>query len=197
MKNLFGALILVTFATNSIAGPFGVEMGMSKADLGISNASQMLAEGTFKWKVESLPKNSRFFEYYIVQVTPQNGLCYLKAVGQDVSTSAYGTSLRTAFDKVNNQLQKKYSGGTNADFLRSGSIWDEPEDFMMGLQKSERVLAAYYDEEEGSTMVEGVTKAYLTANAASSDSGWVSINYVFENHDACTEELNALDASVF
>jgi hypothetical protein len=40
---------------------------------------------------------------------------------------------------------KLYGQPSNsADFLRSGSIWREPEDWMMGLTKKERTLATWW-----------------------------------------------------
>jgi hypothetical protein len=187
--------ILILISSHSIAAPFGTEMGMSKDELGIKSVTKEIA--TYKWELSSLPKSSNLFESYIVVVTPENGLCFLKAVGQNVTTSVYGTELRTAFDRVNNSLKRKYSKSYVADFLNSGSIWDEPKDFMMGLLKKERTLAAYYDEEEGSTMVEGVAKAYIKAYAMNSNKGWVTIDYFFDNHDACSAEITAIEDDVF
>ena len=68
---------------------------------------------------------------------------------------------------------------------------------MTGLQKKERVLAAYYDEEENSVMVEGVAKAWLGASALSQDTGYVYIDYFFDNYDACKAETEAEMDDVF
>ena len=123
--------ILILISSHSIAGPFGTEMGMSKDELGIKSVTEKI--GTYQWKLSSLPKSSNLFEYYVVVVTPENGLCFLKTVGKNVTTSVYGTELRSVFDRVNNSLKKKYSKGSVADFLNSGSIWDEPKDFMIAV----------------------------------------------------------------
>ena len=196
----FICLLLASMAYSAvaIAGPFGTEIGMLKGDLGITSTTKRIGgESDYKWELKSLPKSSSLFDSYIVKVTPQNGLCFIKAFGKDVSTSRYGEGLRGNFERVNSALEKKYQRGDTQDFVRYGSIWDDPEDFMMGLIKKERVLAAYYDEEENSVMVEGVAKAYLRASAFSQDEGFVYIDYFFDNYEACKAEADAEMDDVF
>lgn len=188
-------ILILMFSVPVTAGPFGTEMGMTKEQLGITSSTEEIA--TYRYKLATLPKTSPLFEYYVVEVSPRNGLCYLKAIGNNVSTSRYGNELRRMFDRVNSSLERKYTSGTISDFLRSGSIWDEPEDFMMGLTKRERVLAAYYDEEEGSVMVENVAKAYLNAKGLGSDTGFIVIDYFYDNSAACDAEIEAVQDDVF
>ena len=188
-------LTSILLVPSAVSGPFGTEMGMTKADLGITSDTRELA--LYKYKITSMPKNSRMFESYVVRVTPKNGLCYLKAIGVDINTSRYGNDIRTQFERVNSALKKKYTSGTDYDFLSVGSIWDEPEDFMMGLVKEERYLAASYDDEEGSKMVEDVQAAYLSAYGLSMDKGYLAIDYQFRNYDACKAEVEAVEDDVF
>lgn len=190
---LFLASILVV--PSAVSGPFGTDMGMTKADLGIASSAEELAP--YKYQIKNTPKNSRMFETYIVTVTPNHGLCYLKAVGVDINTSRYGSEVRTQFERVDSALKKKYASGERVDFLRGGSIWDEPEDFMMGLVKKERLLQTYYDDEEGSKMVEDVQAAYLSANGLAMDKGYLVLDYRFRNFDACQAEIRAIEDDVF
>jgi len=188
-------VILLLASGYATAGPFGTSIGMSKSDLGIGANTEELS--TYKFQLSKLPKTSKLFESYIVKVTPDNGLCYVKAIGVNIDSSVYGSQLKTQFTKLNKSLQKKYIKGTTHDFLSSGSIWNEPRDFMTGLLKKERFLVAYYDAEEGSTMVEGVQRAVLSGSALSSDTGYVNIDYFFNNHDSCNSEIEAIDEDVF
>jgi|SaaInlStandDraft_1057018.scaffolds.fasta_scaffold167151_1 hypothetical protein len=195
MKTQILALLILFFSSPAFSGPFGTSEGMTKSDLGITSSTKEIS--LYKYQLTDLPKTSSLFEAYVVQVTPKNGLCYLKAVGVTVSSSRYGEGVRNMFDRVNAALSKKYTSGNLQDFLRTGSIWDEPEDFMMGLNKKERILAGYYDEEEGSVMVENIEKAYLRALALSNDKGYVVVDYYFENHDSCQAEVDAAENDVF
>jgi hypothetical protein len=194
MKKIIFTLFLFLPIT-ALAGPFGTEMGMSKEELGIKGTNEEIS--TFKWKLASLPKTSKLIDFYVVTVTPKNGLCAIRAVGKDVTTSAYGTQLRSAFEKINKSLQKKYSKGESYDFLNAGSIWDDERDFMMGMLKKERHLAYSYKEENGSTMVENVSSVFLAAGALSKQKGYVAINYSFENHEGCSAEIDAVDDDAF
>ena len=195
MKTQILASLILFFSSPAFSGPFGTSEGMTKSDLGITSSTKEL--GLYRYQLTDLPKTSRLFESYVVKVTPQHGLCYIKAVGVTVSSSRYGEGVRTVFDRVNTALSKKYTSGNLQDFLRTGSIWDEPEDFMMGLKQKERILAGYYDEEEGSVMVENIEKAYLRALALSNDKGYVVVDYFFENHNACQAEVDSVENDVF
>ena len=81
-------------------------------------------------------------EAYIFQVTEKDGLCRIRAVGKDIEMNSFGTRVRAAFDEMKDAVSDKYGKPEVLDFVANGSIWDEPEDFAMGLAKEERVLAA-------------------------------------------------------
>ena len=193
IRPLFAFLLLAS--AEATAAPFGTSIGMSKSDLGIG--ADTVEISTYKYHLSKLPKTSKLFESYVVKVTPDNGLCYFKAIGVNINTSAYGSDLKAEFTKVNKSLQKKYIKGDTLDYLSGGSIWKEPRHFMMGLLKKERFLKAYYDPEEGSTMVESVQKAILSGSALSSDTGFISLEYYFDNHDSCNSEIEAIEEDVF
>ena len=82
------------------------------------------------------------------------------------------------------------------DFLRSGSIWDEPEDWAMGLYKEERVLQSFWTFSPARSE-DGVQAVYLTANALSSSKGYVSLFYEFSNFDQCSKELDKAKNAAF
>ena len=182
-------------ANISFAGPFGTEMGMTAEQLGITSSTKVLSPHLYQ--LQKLPKMSSMFEYYLVTVTPQSGLCGIRAVGNDITTSVYGEGLKRQFDSLYKAVEKKYGKGTRADFLKSGSIWYELNEWTMGLYKNERVLAGYFDEEEGSTMVENVTQAWISATALHTDKGYLRIDYKYSNAPACESEIQSLQEDVF
>lgn len=193
MRIFIIGLYFISF--NSMSAPFGTEMGMTKTEIGINSTHKEIS--AYRWGLKSLPKTSKLFESYVVTVTPKNGLCYLRAVGVDISTSRYGTDLKSTFDKINNSLKKKYIKGEDNDMLSHGSIWNEPRDYMMGLVKKERFLVTFYNKEKGSTMSENVKTVMLKASALSSEKGFITLDYAFDNNDACNAEINALEDDVF
>ena len=71
-------------ATNAMAGPFGLNMGMSLKEIG--GKPKKIANG--KYEIVDIPKPHSAFESYIVQVSPKSGLCWIKAISKDIATSA-------------------------------------------------------------------------------------------------------------
>lgn len=174
-------------ATNVLAGPFGLDMGMTLKDIG--GKPEKVANG--KYKLTSVPKPHSAFESYIVQVAPKGGLCWIKAIGKDIQTSAYGIELKSAFNDMKGKLEKTYGKHNITDQLMPGSIWNEPNEFMMAMIKKERYLMAIWNADNGSTLGDNIKQIVLIASPSSRDTGYISIEYSFSNEEACEAELAA------
>ena len=81
-----------------------------------------------------------------------------------------------------------------ADYLLPGSIWDEPEDWMMALRQNERRLQAVW---KGSTLPNEVLTIILDASALSGSQGYLLLQYSFENEELCDSEEKQLQRGVF
>ena len=93
-----------------------------------------------------------------------------------------------------------YDLAANRKYIRCcshGSIWKEPNDWMMGLKQKERTLVAFWDEETGADMSSTVANIMLEANATSSSSGYLSLSYEFDNAQVAFDEREASESSVF
>lgn len=189
MKNGIIAFAITGFlcVTNAMAGPFGLDMGMTLKDMG--GKAEKVANG--KYKLTTVPKPHSAFEAYVVQLAPKGGLCWIKAIGKDIPTSAYGIELKSAFNDMKGKLEKVYGKHETTDLLMPGSIWDEPNDFMMAMIKKERFLMAIWDNEKGSTFTDNIKKVGLIALPAGRDKGYISVEYSFTNEKACEAELAA------
>jgi hypothetical protein len=173
--------------SSAIAGPFGLERGMSLKEIG--GKPKKVAHG--KYKLTNVPKPYSAFEAYFVQVAPKAGLCWVKAIGKDVRTSSYGVELKNAFSVMEQKLEKAYGKHKTMDALLPGSIWDEPNDWMMGLIEMERVLGAIWEEGEGSKLPADLQTVGLIASPSARDKGYISIEYAFTNEASCEAELAA------
>lgn len=179
-------------------GPFGLAMGLSKAevtalvgpDLKDVEGQQYLAA------TAKVPRSHPRFKAYMLQVLPTAGLCAITAVGVDVRTSSHGVEMLAEFDAMVESLQAAYGDHRRNDFLRSGSIWDEPEDWMMALSRKERVLQAVWDQDAGSSSKNRVKEVILSASTTRTDAGYLVLQYRFENQDQCEAELKRLMQSV-
>jgi hypothetical protein len=177
----------------SLPAPFGVRMGTKKAELG--KITKEIAK--FKFELATVPKPHRQFESYVVQVTPKAGVCFVKAISVDISTSAYGSELRARFNEIREQVDGVYGKGTLLDYLPSDSIWNEPRDWMMGLLKKERALMTRWSGKDDLIMKYGIRDIFLAAGATSSDTGYVTLEYYFDNYDACEAEVKDSEKNVF
>lgn len=181
-------IVLVSFMVSDVtAGPFGLHKGMSLKEIG--GKPEKLGNGIYK--VINVPKPHSAFEGYIVKVAPKGGLCWIKAIGKDIATSSYGVELKIAFHGMEEKLEARYGKHKSMDFLMPGSIWKDPNDWMMGLIKKERVLAAFWEAAEGSSLPTDLKEISLFAKPFGSGKGYIAIEYSFTNIDSCEAELAA------
>ena len=191
LKKTHLIIVVSVLLTSSLAfsGPFGLEMGMSLKDVG--GTPESLGGG--KYKVTSVPKPHSAFQFYIVQIAPKGGLCWIKAIGNEISTSVYGLELKAGFESLEEKLASAYGDHETVDRLRTGSIWNEPKDWMMALVKKERVLAAIWNAENGSSLPEEIESIVLFAQPLSRETGVLAVEYRLSNQATCEAEIAALE----
>jgi len=175
------------FYAYAVAGPFGLEMGMSLQAIG-GNPQEI---GIGIYRLETVPKPHSAFEYYVVKIAPKGGLCWIKAVGKDINTNVFGFEIKAAVDELENKLTENYGKHKRMDFLIPGSIWDEPKDWMMGLKKKERFLGIVWERAYGSSLPNEIKQIGLVASALSPNKGFINVEYSFVNIDSCEAELAA------
>lgn len=184
MKKFAAVLIAATFHTVSSAGPLGLEMGTSLKDL--QAMVELKGAGPHIYSTPVLPDGHPDFNKYLLVVTPQHGLCKLIAKTHPLRTSVYGTDLLSAFDRYYAVIATKYGAAKRLDGLRPGSIWREGRDWMMGLLKKERVLSAYWFDED-LKLPDNLAAITLEASAAGTESGEIHISYEFKNASDCID----------
>jgi hypothetical protein len=161
------------------AGPFGFEYGMTKEQVIAAvgqNAVKKIQSDVLT--LTTAPKPHPAFETYQVMISPKLGLVKILAIGNTIGTNRYGNEIQTAFIETQEALVNNYgTPGVSYDFLRSGSIWAEHEDWMMGLAKGERVLATFWTPTNSPNHI---TSIELEANALSMEKGYLDLGYEFE-----------------
>ena len=182
-------VLISLIITSADAGPFGLSMGAKKSTFtGLENLEKDL------YKIKNAPKPHSHFQYYVLKIGDKSGLCAIRAIGKTIDTNRYGTKLKSEFEEMKELLTKKYKKGKTYDFLRSGSIWNEPEDFMTGLTKKERYLAAIWDAKEESKLPSNLKNVSLNAAGLNTEKGVIILEYNFSNIDQCKKEHEAIDA---
>ena len=179
--------VAVLWGISAWTGPFGVEMGQPVE-------GTETAEGGLPY--ENLDPPSGFVSLSVYG-TAKSGACQVRVLKAVENADSHGQSLRSAVGQIENTLTGKYGNPTNDfDFLHTGSIWKDPEDWMMGLYRNERTLSRFWTALD-STQYAGVAAISLQAKATSSRTGVVVLTYQLANYESCTSEAKAAHAEQF
>jgi hypothetical protein len=176
---------------NNKNGPFGLKMGMSLEQ--ISNEYELLSHGIYR--LLSVPKPHSEFVDYIVRVSPTYGLYWIKAIGRTIATSSHGIDLKVSFERMMEKLKISYGEVSIQDFLLAGSIWSDSNDFMMGLLQKERSLYAVWDKTNLSDKNDLIT-VFLGAQAVDRNSGYIVLEYSFNNESVAEFDLSQAEDNV-
>lgn len=196
MNRISFFIVIFSFSINCFAGPFGIEMGMTLEETQIATSGKIKYDKEDRYTIIP-PKPHKSFETYLVRISAQYGVYLIKAIGADISTSRYGEAVVTEFSKIEESLKRAYGNFSKLDFLKSGSYWDEPEDFMMGLLRKERVLTSYWEASYDSNLPDNISDIILVAHALSADKGYINLEYYSNNYDKAISEKEGEEDSVF
>jgi hypothetical protein len=186
LKNFFLLITIsaIILASNAVAGPFGFEMGMTLKQ--IEGTPEKGPDGLYI--LNNAPKPYSAFKSYVLQVAPKAGLCMIKAIGKDISTNSYGFELKSEFNKMVERLEAIYGNYIIIDLLFPGSIWNEPNEWMMSLIQKERFLGAIWHEDKGSKMSDDLIEIGLSVDVDNSKKGFLVLEYAFLNYELCEAE---------
>jgi len=190
-KALLIAVITVFFLSNLYAGPFGIEFGMSENEVLKVSTLDEKGDNGYIW-IKPF-KKSTLFSLYAVILAQSTGVFEIRALGNTISTSNYGDEIRAEFSKVKNMIVKNYGEPTSDyDYLKSGSIWNEPRDWMKGIQKNERVYKSYWIKSKGALLPDNMDAISLTIRTISDDESkaYIVLSYQSINWDQGVNEIS-------
>lgn len=173
--------------TTEAPSPFGLKMGMKKEQLG-----EIVKEvSPYKYQLSSVSKRHPDLETYVATVTPNAGLCFIRALSPTLETKADGTELKTRFEDLKSQLEGIYGKPHVIDSLREGSNLDRSRDWMRALLENQRTLQARWSgPDDKLPMLPTIRKVYVAAFAATRTSGYLAVEYYFDNYEQCQDELS-------
>ena len=173
--------------TADVPSPFGLKMGMPKAQIGIEKEV-----APFKFQLASVSKAHPDLATYVATVTPKAGLCFVRALSPTLKTSEDGAQLRSRFEEMKSQVEGIYGTPHLEDSLQSGSILDKARDWMTALLQKERTLQARWSgPDDNLPMKPTISKIYVGVFAVTKDSGYLAVEYYFSNYDQCQSEIQA------
>ncbi|MDP9706456.1 UNVERIFIED_ORG: TolA-binding protein [Rahnella aquatilis] len=178
-------------------GPFGLEAGLSQKNIEdmIGTKLKPLEDSVNLYTSDKLPKPNADFVVYGLLISPKVGLCEIRAVGKNINTDSYGLALKAKFEDLTNSLTSLYGKAETTDFLLSGSIWKEPQDWMMGLAKKERFLSAVWKDSKEEHLKNNINTIFIETRANTSAQGYTYLQYSFNNIDVCREEIEGAKKS--
>ena len=114
-----------------------------------------------------------FSEGVTVYWTTATGVCKLMGLHTVVSPDEYGDAHKSEVNRFTEIVKTKYGEPTESlDFANEGSIYDEPQDWLMGLRKRERQLANVWVKD----LPDGITSITVVASEHH-----VAVEYDFAN----------------
>ncbi len=158
---LCSIFLMILGIPSVFAGPFGIDMGMSLAQVkAVSKTTPKLIQDNV-YEITP-PKTNDMFETYYVRIDPDYGVYWLKAIGKGLYTNGYGDRLKTTFESLVESIRKTYGEELyRVDELKEGSIWGDSERFMYALQHGDRDLYAMwskFDENSGIFILNSLMK---------------------------------------
>jgi hypothetical protein len=184
MKRWLLAAPLLT-AIGASAGPFGLQQGMTLADLQ-RHGSFTPAAQEFVQTTTRLAGGHPDFVSYDVLVTPGQGVCQITALSKGIDTTADGQALSQRFRMLTDAMAGKYGPPTNVyDHLRMGSMLHDSQVWMAGLLQRDRLLIAEWTTAEPVQLRDALTSIRMTASALSESRGQIEIEYRFGNYRDC------------
>jgi len=149
--------------------PFGLYEGMPLKDIEIVEDL-----GDSFYEITPPDPSTEFGQYYIL-LNKDLGLCKVIAIKIE-ETNVYGTNVKSEYNKFKEMLTSNYGEPeTDYDFLLTDSIWDEPKDWLMSLEKKERILFSMWKVHQTSIGLEVNVYDYYSQECI------IKLSYEFSN----------------
>ena len=202
MKKIVLTFLVALLATAAFCqpwdGPFGLKMGLTYKqlkDIDPSITKFLGMDDIYIMKV--VPKPHPDYEQYTVIVRNDIGLGLVLAMTSYFKCTPEGDELKEMYREHSSMLKEIYGTCKENDYLEEGSVWTEPQEFMMGLMKKERELFCSWSTEHGSVMKNSIIDISLIASAKDLVTGYISLSYTFSNMVPSTEEMENRKRSAF
>ncbi|WP_223507794.1 hypothetical protein [Pseudomonas sp. BF-B-25] len=170
------------------SGPLGFEVGINGdvIEKMTGETPRLVKESENLYLIDRAPKPNDAFEQYGLVISPTVGLCVIRGVGKTIQTNDFGHQLQAGYGAMKDALTTIYGKPKTYDFLMPSSIWKDSNDWMTGLYKQDRTLAAEW---KGPGIKNDINSISIDARALSRDKGYFVVEYAFNNSPECTAEL--------
>jgi hypothetical protein len=165
--------------TPNTSGPFGFSCGATKQAIS-SQVGSLKDEGVNQYSTSTAPTPFPNVSYYLLTISPTQGLLKVSAETNDIETDTTGVDLVNQFHTIETELTKQYGKPTRQDdFLKPGSIWAGEDEWTLSYMKKERTLSSHW---VFSTPNQCVSSIDLTVEVANQTTGAILIEFEFKGY---------------
>jgi hypothetical protein len=130
--------------------------------------------------------NGTAVKTYIIKSSKKTGLCYIIAFSEGVATDRHGTQIKSKFNNFKKRLSLKYGEPTDLhDYLKSGSIWSKPEEWVDAVKYKDRKLQAFWSKNKDNIELIGLAVFHHPVYEYPK----IVLDYTFNNYDKCKKEV--------
>ncbi|MGC1869955.1 MAG: hypothetical protein WA700_03260 [Acidobacteriaceae bacterium] len=173
-------------AAQNTAGPFGFRCGATKQAIS-SLVGSLKQEGMDQYSTATAPSPFPNVGYYLLTVSPTQGLLRVSGETNDIETDTNGADLINQFNTIEAELTKQYGKPTRReDFLKPGSAWVGEDEWTLSYLKNERTLASHWVFTPANHCI---TSIDLTAEVADQTTGAILIGFDFNGYVPSPENL--------
>jgi hypothetical protein len=184
----------VTPVAKTYDGPFGLASGMSIAE--IQELGFKEVDGVKDVYFGKAPKPVEGIDDYTVVAAPKAGVCTIQATALVGVVNGSGDQVREKVDGLAEAMEVKYGKPTKKINYYGEDVYKRnPQYWMMGL-KEDSVIYGYVWK-VGQQEPNGLKSIEITAGASSSDSGYATIRYRYNNLSLCQKEFKEQKAASF
>jgi hypothetical protein len=191
--------MLLSVPTVAFAGPFGFRYGESRAEvIAEIGQSHVIDSDEDSLTLNTAPRPHPDFEAYYVAFSPTKGLLKIIAYGKNIDTNQFGDRLQGSFKSTVKSLTEIYgTASIDMDDLESGSMWDQPKDWMQSLLSHDRKFCKSWH--GGPTIrSEHLIGIHLDARVwKGTSTGFLTLIYEFDGWEAQSAAIHARKDSVF
>ncbi|MEM9290966.1 MAG: hypothetical protein AAGD01_04735 [Acidobacteriota bacterium] len=165
--------------------PFGLHRGSSLEDVE-SLVGLLSPVSEQDYMAVQIPGSPPLLETLTLTVTPEDGLCRLRASTALLQDPGDGSVVLDAFERLRAPLEQAFGElHTTLDTLLPDSPYAAADQWLAGLRHRHRALLMLWNRESGSALPDSVEHISLAARGYSDREGFLVLEYTFTNWSAC------------
>ena len=175
----------------AFSAPFGLKMGMTAEEVESVCDMRKVQFEDDDWFYFFPVKKHSLFETYIARIDKKFGLYYVRAIGYEIETDGYGTSLKNALDEIKDKLAKSYGEPKFTDELdpnySDSAIYKYPIDWFDSIIDGHRAYKYVWDNQ--ATLPKDILSIEMFFYVESRPRrGRIVLDYELANHKDIQEE---------